>query len=285
VTLILIERKITIRRMNMRRISRGKYCAVFVLIIGVVNTAAGDDAEIKAHLDKARSFVTPYYADYDQAIAEVTEAIRLDPGNIEAYLFRGWVYTNRAFSRESAADYDRAIADYNEILRIDPDNADAYYLRGSAYSWRGGLSFNLKDEDRVRADYNEAIRLNPDYAEHIRKDIGDVRFLLFQGETYYNQGDYDLAITRFTEAINEQLISNVKDATPHTCRGRAYAAKGDYDHAIADYTEAIRIDPNYAQDAYAERSKAYEATGQTELMEADLEKYMEIFFKKRGGRF
>jgi tetratricopeptide (TPR) repeat protein len=93
-----------------------------------------------------------YYAknDYDGAIADYSEAIKLDPISAEAYKNRGNAYYNRK-------DYDRAIADYNEVIRLDPNHAlpshaPAYLDRGLAY-------FNKKDYDRAIGDYSEAIRL------------------------------------------------------------------------------------------------------------------------------
>jgi tetratricopeptide (TPR) repeat protein len=52
--------------------------------------------------------------DYDRAIADCTEAIRLDPDFDFAYAIRGASYGVKD-------DYDRAIADLETVLRIDPD--------------------------------------------------------------------------------------------------------------------------------------------------------------------
>jgi cytochrome c-type biogenesis protein CcmH/NrfG len=53
--------------------------------------------------------------DYDRAIAEYTQAIRLDPNDVLAYYLRGFAYWNKG-------DYDRANADYKALLRIDPND-------------------------------------------------------------------------------------------------------------------------------------------------------------------
>ena len=50
---------------------------------------------------------------YDEAIKDYTEAIRLDPNY-------AWAYNNRGNVYYSKKDYDRAIADYDEALRVDP---------------------------------------------------------------------------------------------------------------------------------------------------------------------
>ena len=89
-------------------------------------------------------------ANYDKAIADYTEAIRLDPKFAEAYYNRGVAYENKG-------EYDKAIADYTEAIRLDPKYAEAYNSRGFAYGNKG-------EHDKAIADYTEAIRLDPKYA-------------------------------------------------------------------------------------------------------------------------
>ena len=83
----------------------------------------------------------------DSALADLNEAIRLDPAYACAYTNRGRVY---AIKR----DLDRAMADYDEALRIDPTFALAYNNRGDAWAGRGDL-------ERALADFNAAIKNDP----------------------------------------------------------------------------------------------------------------------------
>jgi tetratricopeptide (TPR) repeat protein len=165
---------------------------------------------------------------YDRAIADFTQAIRLDPDNAEGYLERGIAY-------DSKGDYDRAIADYNQAIRLNPDYYTAYNNRGDAYGGKG-------DYDRAIADYNQVIRLNPDIDAAFNN----------RGLVYKNKGDYDMAIADYTQAIR----INPYYAIGFNNRGLAYYDKGDFDMAIADFTQAIRLDPDNAQ-AYKNRGDAY----------------------------
>ena len=82
--------------------------------------------------------------DYDKAIANYNDAIKLDPKNIVAFIGRGDAYTNKS-------DYDRALANYSEAIRLDPKSALALSDRGVAYALKG-------DYDQALADHSEACR-------------------------------------------------------------------------------------------------------------------------------
>jgi tetratricopeptide (TPR) repeat protein len=109
---------------------------------------AGDETpKVHSTVYNARGIAYKRKGDYDRAIVDYDEAIRLDPNNARAYSNRGNAYADKG-------DYDRAIADYDEAIRLDPKFARAYSNRGNAYDGKG-------DYDRAIADYDEAIRLDP----------------------------------------------------------------------------------------------------------------------------
>jgi tetratricopeptide (TPR) repeat protein len=168
--------------------------------------------------------------DYDRAVADQTEAIRIDPKLADAYLHRGWAYSY------GKKDYDRAIADYTKAIQLDPSFLGAYFHRGWAY-WDG-----KRDYDHAIADYQTVLRLNPAF-DLAYNNSG----LIFQ----YGKKDLDRAVAEFTLAIQ----ANPKYALYYFNRGRAYKEKMNIDLAIADDTEAIRLNPGY-REAYVERGNA-----------------------------
>ena len=85
--------------------------------------------------------------DYDRALAEFGEAIRLGPGDAIPYYNRGNTYWNKG-------DHARAMADYDRAIQLDPKYAYAYNNRGVAFDDSG-------DHDRAIVDYDESIRLDP----------------------------------------------------------------------------------------------------------------------------
>jgi tetratricopeptide (TPR) repeat protein len=185
--------------------------------------------------------------EYDKAIVDYTEAIRLKPNNAKAYKERG-----RAYSAKK--QYDNALSDYNEAIRLDPNFAAAYNNRGYVY-------YEKKDYDKAISDYNQSIRLDPNYAT----------VYLNRGVAHYDKKDYDKAISDYDEAI--RLDPNYSYA--YNNRGNAYHAKKDYDKAISDYNESIRLDPNYAR-AYRNRGNAYKSKGELDQAKADFAKADEL---------
>ena len=160
-----------------------------------------------------RGFSYHEKGEYDKAIADYTEAIRLNPNDNYAYTWRGRTYKQRGLSYDEKGEYDKAIADYNEYLkqypndndvkeklkiatrkealilaianyteaiRLDPKNADAYFKRGYAYAygflfseldpeWESLLFLfsDLSDEnwDQAISDWEAAVRINPNHAD------------------------------------------------------------------------------------------------------------------------
>ena len=168
---------------------------------------------------------------YDQAIEDFNEALRIKPDDKVALYYRAGAYRFKG-------NYDRAIEDYNAALRIEPDYQDALRARGLAYVGKGNY-------DRAIEDYTAALRIKP-----------DLLALLFRGVAYYNKGNYDRAIEDYTAALR------IKPDHQYALywRGLAYVGKGNYDRAIEDYNAALRIKPDYLE-ALSYRGFAYAKKG------------------------
>jgi len=155
--------------------------------------------------------------DIDRAIAELDQAIRIDPNFAQAYYSRGIAHSRR--------DRDRAIADYTSAIRLNPNFADAYNNRSLLYLIRG-------DNDLAIADCNELIRINPNHVDAYNN----------RGLAYMRSGDNDRAIADFAQAIR----LNPRYMNAYFNRGLAYAIKSDFNRAIADWEAVLRLDPNHA---------------------------------------
>lgn len=153
--------------------------------------------------------------DLQGAIADYSEAIRLDPTLAVAYSNRGAVLTD-------LADYQNAIVDLDEAIRLDPNFAGAYSTRGNARFLSGDVPGGF-------ADWDKAIQLNPSLA------IAYVN----RGNGHFLSGDIPKALADYDEAI--RLDPN--SILAYTNRATVRLQSGDFEGAIADYNELHRLDP------------------------------------------
>gem|GEM_PF-933685 len=184
---------------------------------------------------------------YQQAIADLNEAIRINPQDAMAYTLRG--STKFALGR-----YEEAVADHNDAIRINPQ-----YDR--AYAGRGIAKFRLSRYEQAIADYNEAIHINPQ-----------------NDETYARRGTAKFHIGRYEQAIedlNEAIRINPQKAMAYVLRGIAKVLLEKYEEAIADSNEAIRMNPQSAE-AYALRGVANTLLRKYEEALADLNEAIRI---------
>jgi tetratricopeptide (TPR) repeat protein len=91
-------------------------------------------------------------SDFDRAIADYSEAIRLDPSDPAAY-------NNRCYAYARAGQLQLAIADCNQALRLGP-NANRLDTRGFTY-------LRLGQFDSAIADYDEAVKIDPKLASSL----------------------------------------------------------------------------------------------------------------------
>jgi tetratricopeptide (TPR) repeat protein len=80
--------------------------------------------------------------DFDRAISDHEQAIKLDPKNSLAYNNRGNAYGGKR-------EFDRAIADYDQAVKLNPKYAAAYFNRGLAKQKKGDMAGG--DADIVQA--------------------------------------------------------------------------------------------------------------------------------------
>ena len=86
---------------------------------------------------------------YELAIEDYTEAIRLSPPNpAPLYNNRAWIY-----AYDLKTNFDQAIADATQAIRLDPNDADYYDTRGWAYLGKG-------DYNKAIDDFNKALQLD-----------------------------------------------------------------------------------------------------------------------------
>ncbi len=204
--------------------------------------------------------------DHDRAIADCSEAIRIEP----KYKF---AFNNRGLAWKNKGEPDRAIADFNAALSIDAKYSSPYGNRASA--WR-----EKRDFDRAFADYDEAIRISPklpivynnrallwrdlgDYDRALADDNESIRLNPQHAKAYSNRGEIWRLKGDLDRAISDQDIAlklDKKDSTIYVLRGDTFRYKGDFNKALNDYEAALRLDPRDIS-AFTGRGLTFEKIG------------------------
>ncbi len=97
----------------------------------------------------------------DQAIADLTTAIELEPQNAEHYANRGVIYRRNE-------QFDESIADYQHALEIDPSRFDIYANMGNLY-------FGLEHCPEALESYERYLELAGDRAEpHLARRVNEL---------------------------------------------------------------------------------------------------------------
>ncbi|MTJ34967.1 tetratricopeptide repeat-containing serine protease family protein, partial [Dolichospermum sp. UHCC 0260] len=185
--------------------------------------------------------------DKQGAIADYTQAIKMNPNLAE-------LYNNRGAARYDLGDRQGAIADLNQALNINPNFAEVYKNRGVARA-------KLGDRQGAIADYNQALSINPNFANAYKN----------RGVARYELGDREGAIADYSQALN----INPNFAEAYSNRGVTRSDSGDRQGAIADYNQAISINPNFAE-AYSNRGVTRAKLGNKEGAIADYNQALNI---------
>ena len=167
--------------------------------------AKGRDLAV-AHTERGIAYVT--LLDYDRALLDFGEAIRIDPSFARAFANRGAVYGAKQ-------DFEKALADFSRVLTLEPRSAHAFADRAGMHRLNG-------QDDAAIKDYTEAIRIDPAFADAI----------LNRAITLAGTGKCAEAIPDFTRAIE----LNPRDPIALVDRGLCYEKTERDDLALNDYS-------------------------------------------------
>lgn len=166
---------------------------------------------------------------YEKAIADFSQAIRLRPDYALAYNNRGLAYYHNG-------QQSLALSDFNMALKLHYSNPDYTLVnRGLLYTQMGRTDLALKD-------LKKAVSLNPGNP-YAYNNLGGI---------YFNQGLYDLAFENFNKAL--ELKKDLVKA--YVSRGNVYLKKNMPELAMRDYKTALGYDPVHAG-AFYNRSLLY----------------------------
>jgi len=190
---------------------------------------------------------------YDLAIWDYGEAIKLDQNSTRAF-------NDRGVAQQKSGHYDLAIKDFDAAIKIDPNYFNAFANRAETYRIKGDYAAAIADFDKTitlrpklaalwnercwtraivgelqgaLADCNEALRLEPSRAEALDS----------RGFTYLKLGQWDAAIGDFNSALQIDHLASALYG-----RGFAEVKKGDLRSGNADIAAAKAADRNIADE-------------------------------------
>ncbi|MBR6713109.1 MAG: tetratricopeptide repeat protein [Selenomonadaceae bacterium] len=185
--------------------------------------------------------------DYDNALKDFEQAIKLDPKDASAYGGRADIYMVQK-------KYDKAIADYDRAIKLE--------------DWASLRSYYIEDkQNAIKAkDADKKIKTQ-------LKDVAsnDKEKLRARAKAYEDVQDYELAIKDYTRLT--ELDAN--DWEAYSGRGVCYNLLKDYARALEDFNQAIQINPQNVQD-YVERASCHEKLNNYEQAIADYDKITEL---------
>lgn len=118
--------------------------------------------------------------EYDHAGKKFSDALNIDPQNIDSHLGLGWVYLNQSDSENSRKEFEF-------VKSTAPELAEAYYGLGT-------LELSIYNFENAVLLLDESLRLNPN----------NIFAYLFKGYAYYRQGEYSAAESAFQSALKIQ---------------------------------------------------------------------------------
>ncbi|MGJ0393528.1 MAG: magnesium-translocating P-type ATPase [Methylocystis sp.] len=177
----------------------------------------------------------------DGALADLDNALRIDPRSATALEERASIYQERG-------ELDSALADFDALIALRPRSALAFYGRAEVYRAKNNVV-------RAIMDYNTSLRLDNKLAAAYEG----------RARAFAGKGDFDKAIADFDEVLR----LDPKSALAHAGRGAAYQAGQNFDRALAGYDEAIAIG-SHSADSLLGRNRIYRNRNDAEREKQDL---------------
>ena len=234
-------------------------------------------ADGDAYARRAAAFAAR--GEYKLAIADLTQAVALEPNDPKHLIDRGQAYWRDGQSRLAGVDFDAA-------LKLKPDDVEALMDRGR-------FRQRASDSGGATQDFSAAVKLDPSRFEPVAQAyLSADRFADAVGvlDTWIadHPKDEALATALTVRCFSRGALGSQLDQAEADCdaalrlapgsvgtfdsRGLVRLRRGEIDKAIADYTAALRVAPDNALSLYgrgvAELRKGLKAQSDADIAAA-----------------
>lgn len=121
--------------------------AVLLLVLALFTACTSSAQKAAQQLELGRKYLTEQ--NYAEAVVAFTEAIQLDPNNIDAYMGRAEAY-------KALQKYEEATSDYSTVIE---KTADQPYTQALAYQGRADLYEQTEEWSKAESDYRALLPL------------------------------------------------------------------------------------------------------------------------------
>lgn len=202
----------------------------------IFSSSEGNNLIILAAAYSMRASIYSAKGDLDRAIADVSDALKINPRNVSLYGVRAELYARKSEPKRALADYDKAV-------EYAPRSVSTYIARGN-------FLHDQHEDVRAVQDFERVIDLDPTTRQ--------LAIVYFNLGIIHSEKNADQAMIDYGKVIESAVVPlNIKALINHAA---LLEKKSDFAGAIADYDQLLKLAPQFA-DVYGSRARAYRALG------------------------
>jgi tetratricopeptide (TPR) repeat protein len=164
---------------------------------------------------------------YDEAIAQFTKALAIDPGNVEVRMDRAAAYYTKQSFQDALSDYQRVLSECAATQDKIQDKTKSFFSNNALFGV-ALCQFGLERSEMAVKSLHELQA----------KDSHYVKSYQLLGDIYLKSGDSEAALDAYTQGLR----LNPKSAVLHYDRAVAYMKRGMKGQAFADLSAAAELD-------------------------------------------